>query len=179
MEKFKLACNDLQRVKELQPYNKQAQNAMARCLKFIKQDEGIDYTPKLDDMDLPQMEGIKTAEEQIREENQSKSSPITTPKAPEPPKVETPKVEPPKVEEVKPQEKKKANNFSELTDKLTKLKEQGNVHFKKQAFKEAIKQFSEAINAHEAAGQPVSDDNLKLVVTQLYTNRCLSFHNLN
>lgn len=43
LEKYKLACNDLKRVKELQPYNQQAQNAMMRCLKYIKQDEGIDY----------------------------------------------------------------------------------------------------------------------------------------
>lgn len=68
LEKYKLACNDLHRVKELQPYNQQAQNAMTRCLKFIKQDEGIDYIPKNCDIELPKMEGIRTAEQQIQEE---------------------------------------------------------------------------------------------------------------
>lgn len=35
---------------------------MNRCLKFIKQDEGIDYKPdRADDDELPNMEGIKTA----------------------------------------------------------------------------------------------------------------------
>jgi len=45
VEKFKLAVHDFARVRELQPYNKQARDGKTRCLKCIKQDEGIDYKP--------------------------------------------------------------------------------------------------------------------------------------
>jgi hypothetical protein len=65
LEKYKLACNDLFRVRELQPYNKQAQNSIQRCLKYIEQDEGIKYEPTEEDAQLPHMEGIKTAEAQL------------------------------------------------------------------------------------------------------------------
>ena len=68
LEKYKLACNDLSRVRELQPYNKQAQIALQRCLKYIEQDEGIQYVPVIDDFVLPVLEGVKTADEQIIEE---------------------------------------------------------------------------------------------------------------
>lgn len=44
--------------------------------------------------------------------------------------------------------------MKELEDKISVLKERGNGHFKKQAYKEAVKQFSEAINIYEAAGAP-------------------------
>jgi len=57
------------------------------------------------------------------------------------------------------------------------FKERGNTHFKKQAYKEAIKHFSEAINLYESQNT-LSDDNVKLVVTQLLTNRSLAFHHL-
>ena len=43
MEKYKLAVNDLTRVRELQPENRQALTAINRCLKYIEQDEGIKY----------------------------------------------------------------------------------------------------------------------------------------
>lgn len=69
--------------------------------------------------------------------------------------------------------------MKELEDKVTVLKERGNTHFKKSAYKEAIKQFSEAINMHEAAGCPLGNPDLKLKITQLFTNRCLAFHHLN
>ncbi len=44
--------------------------------------------------------------------------------------------------------------MKELEDKISVLKGRGNGHFKKQAYKEAVKQFSEAINMYEAAGAP-------------------------
>jgi len=49
MEKYKLAANDLQRVREVQPSNKQAQVALQRCLKYIEQDTGVKYIPEADD----------------------------------------------------------------------------------------------------------------------------------
>lgn len=65
LEKFRAACNDLSRVRELQPYNKQAQTGLQRCLKYIEQDEGIKYEPTADETTLPHMEGITTAEAQL------------------------------------------------------------------------------------------------------------------
>jgi tetratricopeptide (TPR) repeat protein len=65
LEKFRSACNDLSRVRELQPYNKQAQTGLQRCLKYIEQDEGIKYEPTADDTALPYLEGITTAEAQL------------------------------------------------------------------------------------------------------------------
>lgn len=76
---------------------------MRRCLKNIEQDEGIKYEPVVvENEELPHVEGIKTADEQIREEQaKSPSKPkmefnkpsIPTPVAPkaaEPVKVEEP-----------------------------------------------------------------------------------------
>lgn len=145
---------------------------MNRCLKYIKQDEGIDYIPKTDDIELPKMDGIKTAEEQLRAENVKIPEPAKETQKPTveakptvvtPPKVETPKQD---------------KSLKELEDKLMVFKERGNTHFKKQAYKEAIKHFSEGINLFETAGAPTSEANLKLVITQLLTNRSLSFHHL-
>ena len=34
----------------MQPQNKQARDSLTRCLKCIKQDEGIDYVPEGDDI---------------------------------------------------------------------------------------------------------------------------------
>lgn len=69
--------------------------------------------------------------------------------------------------------------MKDLCDKLTVMKERGNTHYKRQAYKDAIKIFSEAINTFEAAGAPMTDTAIKTVVTQLMTNRSLSFHHLN
>lgn len=59
---------------------------MNRCLKYIKQDEGIDYrAPAVDnDDDLPKMEGIITAETQLNDESKKGgySSPIKEPTKP-------------------------------------------------------------------------------------------------
>lgn len=70
--------------------------------------------------------------------------------------VETPKA---------PEPSKEDKAMKELDDKLTVLKERGNTHFKKQAYKEAIKQFSEAINMFEAAGSPIQNAEIKTKIT--------------
>lgn len=69
--------------------------------------------------------------------------------------------------------------MKELEERITALKERGATHFRKQAYKEAIKQFSEGINLFQNAGEPMHNEELKLKVTHLYTNRCLCFHSLN
>ena len=67
----------------------------------------------------------------------------------------------------------------ELELKLGKLKEYGNLHFRKKAYKDAIKQFSEAINLFNAAGKPMGNEDIKTKVIQLYTNRSLAFSYIN
>jgi len=64
-----------------------------------------------------------------------------------------------------PTKPKEDKTLKELDDKLTVLKERGNMHYKKQAYKEAVKCFSEAINIFEAAGQPLTSEEIKLKVT--------------
>lgn len=185
MEKYKPAVNDLTRVRELQTDNKQALTAINRCLKYIEQDEGIKYQPNIIDMEkLPVFEGIKTADEMLQEELAKKrptATPADTPVA-SPHRVEpVVKAEPtpaPKVQE-KPAPPKEDKTLKELDDKLTVLKERGNMHYKKQAFKEAVKCFSEGINMFESAGSPLHSEDIKTKVTQLYTNRSLAFHNLD
>lgn len=47
-------------------------------------------------------------------------------------------------------------NYKEIDDKLFAIKEKGNIQFKKKAFKEAIKLFSEGIKLYEDTGRPKS-----------------------
>ena len=54
-EKYKKAANDLKMVRDLDNQNKQAQTGLQRVLKYIKQDEGIDYIPQIDDKPLPEL----------------------------------------------------------------------------------------------------------------------------
>ena len=77
LEKYKPAVDDFTRVRELDPYNNQARQALTRCMKYIEQDEGITYKPKLDDLELPPMQ-------------KEEAPKVQAPK----PKVETPKETP-------------------------------------------------------------------------------------
>ena len=74
---------------------------------------------------------------------------------------EQPKPKPePKVEKVTtpkpPQDSEKVVdgvNYSEIDDKLFAFKEKGNLQFKKKAYKEAIKLFSEGVKIYEDTGK--------------------------
>ena len=46
-------------------------------------------------------------------------------------------------------------------------------------FKKSIKPYSDAINIFKKAGCPLQNDDLKLKVTQIYINRCMSNHVIN
>lgn len=70
-------------------------------------------------------------------------------------------------------------DYVELESKLGTLKEKGNNHFRKKAFKEAIKHFSEAIKLFEDSGRPGNKGDIRTKVTQIYTNRATSLHMLN
>lgn len=50
-----MAADDLKMVRDLDNQNKQAQTGLQRVLKYIKQDEGIDYSPQVDDKPLPEL----------------------------------------------------------------------------------------------------------------------------
>ena len=58
-----------------------------------------------------------------------------------------------------------AAKMTELEEKVTLMKERGNLHFKKKSYKEAIKSFSEGINFFEAASKPMQSKDLKVKVT--------------
>jgi hypothetical protein len=64
-EKFKLAANDLTRVKQMDPMNKQARDSLTRCLKCIKQDEGIDYVPEGQDIEVNDDEEVSADDVKI------------------------------------------------------------------------------------------------------------------
>ena len=65
------------RVRELQPYNKQAQTGISRCQKFIKQDEGTHYNPTRDELKMPELREInKKAEDAPVQEIQQPSEPV-------------------------------------------------------------------------------------------------------
>jgi tetratricopeptide (TPR) repeat protein len=72
-----------------------------------------------------------------------------------------------------------AQKLIDLEDKVTIMKERGNLHFKKRNYKEAIKAFSEAYNTFTEAKSPKSNESLCTKVTQVLTNRSLAFHQLN
>jgi len=59
IERFKLAVDDLLRVRELQPQNKQAQTGITRCQKYIKQDTGAAYNPSNDDLKVNDLSHLK------------------------------------------------------------------------------------------------------------------------
>lgn len=64
--------------------------------------------------------------------------------------------------------------------KLNKIKEQGNALFTQKKFDEAIEKFSEGINLYLKDQETFKTDrDVKLKVTQLYTNRSLAHHQLS
>jgi len=72
-----------------------------------------------------------------------------------------------------------AKKLIDLEEKITIAKERGNLHFKKRAFKDAIKAFSEAYNTYIEAKSPRQSESLCTKVMQVLTNRSLAFHSLN
>ena len=70
-------------------------------------------------------------------------------------------------------------DYSEVEDKLAAFKEKGNNQFRKKAYKEAVKHFSEAIKLFEDVGRPTNQGDIKTKITQIYTNRATSLHLLN
>lgn len=83
------------------------------------------------------------------------------------------------VEPVAEAAKDDSPDYLVVEEKLAALKEKGNNQFRKKAYKEAVKHFSEAIKIFEDTGRPSSKGDIKTKITQIYTNRCTSLHLLN
>jgi hypothetical protein len=140
----------------------------------------------MEDMEkLPVFEGIKTADELLKEELAKKRPTATPADNPVPSHQAEPAPAPNAAPELKEENVPKSappkedKTLKELDDKLAVLKERGNGQYKKKSYKEAVKCFSEGINMFEAAGSPLTSDDIKTKITQLYTNRSLAFHNLD
>ena len=56
-------------------------------------------------------------------------------------------------------------DFAELEEKLAAFKDKGNNQFRKKAYKEAVKHFSEAIKLFEDVGRPLNHGDIKTKVT--------------
>lgn len=206
VERYKPAVNDLMRVRELQPMNKQAQQGIQRCQKYIKQDEGESYIPNDEDISLPDLPELKSptnAEtstsaspaaaatpapvvEEVKKAEPVKTEPVKTEPVPqakkEEPKAKAAEPTPAPKEEPKKETAQKADDgadFSEIEDKIAALKEKGNNQFRKKSYKEAVKHFSEAIKIFEETGRPITKGDIKTKITQIYTNRATSLHLLN
>lgn len=69
---------------------------------------------------------------------------------------------------------------TELSTKFTEIKEAGNEEYKRKMWVMAIAQFGEGITMYEN-NKALCDSNkdLKTKVAQLYTNRALSWHQLD
>jgi len=70
-------------------------------------------------------------------------------------------------------------DLGDVDAKLGKIKDAGNQIYTTKKYKEAIEKFSEGINLYLADPQTFkTDKDVKLKVTQLYTNRSLAHHQL-
>jgi tetratricopeptide (TPR) repeat protein len=68
-------------------------------------------------------------------------------------------------------------DLSDVDVKLGKIKDAGNQKYTEKKYQEAIDKFSEGINLYLADSETFkTDKDVKLKVTQLYTNRSLSYH---
>ena len=71
-------------------------------------------------------------------------------------------------------------DLSDIDVKLAKIKDAGNAKYTEKNFKEAIAKFSEGIDLYLADAETFkADKDVKLKVTQLYTNRSLAHHQLS
>ena len=69
---------------------------------------------------------------------------------------------------------------ADLDQKFTQIKDEGNTEYKAKSFVMAASKFTEGINTflkHEQLCR--SSKDLMTKVTQLYTNRCLSWHQID
>jgi len=122
-------------------------------------------TPAAEEKKKPAPQKVEEVIKNIAEA--AKSKPAT-----EEVKKEEPVVTPPKASSGN-------TDFAELEDKIAAFKEKGNNQFRKKAYKEAVKHFSEAIKLFEDTGRPINEGDIKTKITQIYTNRATGLHLLN
>lgn len=152
-------------VKELQFDNKQASQCLNRVQKAIKDIYGNNVP------EVKKNQPIKMA-----------NAPVTSTKTQADPIKETTKKEAAKPAEKKEENVTEDDSFSlkELAAKFVEIKEAGNEEYKRKMWVMAIAKFGEGIAIYQKNKSLCeSDDDLKTKVAQLYTNRALSWHQLN
>lgn len=83
-------------------------------------------------------------------------------------------------DKIKEAEAEKTFSAKELSEEILKYKDLGNAQFKQKQFLTATQVFEGGINFYmKHQSQCKKDKDVMQKVTQLYTNRSLSFHNLD
>jgi len=96
-----------------------------------------------------------------------------------PKKAASPGASPQKVAETVKDEPEKVTK-TELSDQFTEIKDAGNAEYKRKMWVDAIAKFGEGINLYEKNRTLCEGSkDLKTKITQLYTNRALSWHQLD
>mmetsp|Transcript_34737 Transcript_34737/g.53346 ORF Transcript_34737/g.53346 Transcript_34737/m.53346 type:complete len:405 (-) Transcript_34737:500-1714(-) len=183
LEKFLLAREDMLSVKQLQPSNNMASKCLNRCNKEIKETYG-DKVPAVKKNPAIKLftEGTAQPNTEAKKE-ETKEVAKETPKEPvnETPKKESPKKEAKKAAQETPKEEEpKEASAEELSAEFVRIKDEGNKEYKIKSFLMAGAKFTEGINIfkkNEAACR--KDKDLMMKVAQLYTNRALSWHQLD
>lgn len=161
LEKYLEAKEDMLSVKELQYDNKQASQCLHRVQKAIKDVYGGNVP-----------EAKKNKAVKLAAPIESKAPAPTPAKAPEPAKT-TPKKE-------EEDEEEAAFTANDLTHRFTEIKDAGNAEYKRKMWVMAVAKFGEGISLyqkHKALCE--GDSELRTKVAQLYTNRALSWHQLD
>lgn len=154
-EKYLQAKEDILSVKNIQADNKQASQALNRCNKAIKD-----------------LYGNKVPEVK-------KNAPINM-SSTQSPKKTVEQSPPKKVEKAEKKEDKKPEiTIEELEKKLVAIKTEGNKEFGDKIFVMAASKFTEGITLYEKHKDLADYSKSTLtVVTQLYTNRALAWHQI-
>ncbi|CAD8111816.1 unnamed protein product [Paramecium sonneborni] len=166
LDKVVLSKLDFLRVKDLDPGNLQASQALDRLSKIMSQEENNKVVKIREEEQNKQEIGAqsKRIEQPIKQQqeepkNIQKQQPEITKKA---------------IQEVDNGQKSKLSD-AEIQTQLGKLKEQGNTHYKAQELENAIQIWGEGIQFYEANPAP---SQIQLYF-QLLTNSCLCYSQLN
>ncbi|CAD8110823.1 unnamed protein product [Paramecium primaurelia] len=166
LDKVVLSKLDFLRVKDLDPGNLQASQALDRLSKIMSQEENNKVSKIREEEQNKQEIGVqsKKVEEPIQRKkeelhNNQIKQPVNTKKS---------------IQEVDDGQKLQLSD-AEISIQLGKMKEQGNIHYKAQELEKAIQIWGEGIKFFEANPAP---SQIQLYF-QLLTNSCLCLSQLN
>ncbi|CAD8122438.1 unnamed protein product [Paramecium sonneborni] len=160
LDKVVLSKLDFLRVKDLDPGNLQASQALDRLSKIMSQEENNKVTKIREE---------EQNKQEIRSQSikQQQEEPINIQK-------QQPEIIKKTIQEVDDGQKSKLSD-AQISTQLGKLKEQGNTHYKAQELEKAIQIWGEGIKFYEANPAP---SQIQLYF-QLLTNSCLCLSQLN